>query len=61
MVNVLFSNFPSKKGMSYVTYPVRERVKAFELPNSFESYEQIHYSFYDLFNVLIISLSIMIG
>jgi hypothetical protein len=27
IVKVLFSNFPSKKGMSYVTYPVRERVK----------------------------------
>ncbi len=26
-VKVLFSNLPSKKGMSYVTYPVRERVK----------------------------------
>jgi hypothetical protein len=26
MVKVLFSNLPSKKGMSYVTYPVRERV-----------------------------------
>jgi hypothetical protein len=27
IVNVLFSNLLSKKGMSYVTYPVRERVK----------------------------------
>jgi hypothetical protein len=27
MVNVLFRNLPSKKGMSYVTCPVRERVK----------------------------------
>jgi hypothetical protein len=28
MVNVLFSILPSKKGMSYVTYPVRERVNS---------------------------------
>jgi hypothetical protein len=27
IVKVLFSNLLSKKGMSYVTYPVRERVK----------------------------------
>jgi hypothetical protein len=27
IVKVLFRNLLSKKGMSYVTYPVRERVK----------------------------------
>jgi hypothetical protein len=27
IVKVLFSNLLSKKGMSYVTYPMRERVK----------------------------------
>jgi hypothetical protein len=27
IVKVLFSNLPSKKGMSYVTYPMRVRVK----------------------------------
>jgi hypothetical protein len=26
IVKALFSNLPSKKGMSYVTYPMRERV-----------------------------------
>jgi hypothetical protein len=30
MVKVLFSNLPSKKGMSYVTYPMRERVNLAE-------------------------------
>ncbi len=29
IVKVLFSNLPSKKGMSYVTYPMRERVNLF--------------------------------
>jgi hypothetical protein len=35
IVKVLFSNLPSKKGMSFVTYRVRERVKEDRLSRLF--------------------------
>jgi hypothetical protein len=41
IVKVLFSNLPSKKGMSYVTYPMREIGKHFFMHEIGSQVEQV--------------------